>query len=203
LASTDNDQSLDEGEDPGAFTAAGILTVLAVGVGVFFLLYSALAAPNNGARGLISEALPPGVSGNDALAVLRTATSAPTSSPSPSPTPMATPTVAPTPSATSTVVPTPTSTAVPPTVTPVPTPPLPTPTPTQLPVLLRVINPGNPLNIRLNPTSNSPVLEQVEHGSLMQDLGRSRQVKDVSWREVRTPNGTVGWAVDIFLWRQR
>lgn len=41
--------SFDDRENPGLFTATGILVALLLGTGVFFLLYSALAPPGSDA----------------------------------------------------------------------------------------------------------------------------------------------------------
>ena len=48
----------DSGENPGVFTTTGVLLVILVGVGVFWLLYTALASPSTTAPLLPSPSTP-------------------------------------------------------------------------------------------------------------------------------------------------
>ncbi len=49
----------DSGENPGVFTTTGVLLVILVGVGVFWLLYTALASPSATEQLLPPASTPP------------------------------------------------------------------------------------------------------------------------------------------------
>lgn len=172
-------------ENPGFFTIAGILVVLLLGAGVFVLLYTSLATPNTTAGNLLSVSLTPETPAGI--------------TPTPSP-PKAVPTytTAPTVTATPTRAQTPTPAQIP-TAEPSPT----RPRPTRTPVFLRVSAGDNVLNIRRQPRSSSPIVQQLDDGNVVEDLRRTQTTGGVKWRKVRSKQGTVGWASERFLKRRR
>jgi hypothetical protein len=110
-----------------------------------------------------------------------TATPTPTYTPTPSPTATATETPTPT------VTPSPTATATAtPTMTPSPTPPLAT------------VEFAYGLNMRQDPTSNSPLVEFLEPGTVVILLGGQENNEEGAWQQVEA-DGQSGWVLAEFL----
>lgn len=181
--------ALDDDENPGVFTVAGILVTLLLGAGAFYLLYTALATPVPPAADLLASS---------GATPQRTAlpTTAPTSAPTERPPAIGVaPTVAPTAASTPTQFPA--TATVPP---PDPSPTLGRVTPTApLPTYLEVVTDDVPLNVRRRPNAEAAVLERVQTGELVEDLGTTRRAGGELWRRIRTSSGASGWASDEFL----
>ncbi|RMF80041.1 MAG: SH3 domain-containing protein [Chloroflexi bacterium] len=92
--------------------------------------------------------------------------------------------------ATPTMTPTPTEAT--PTRTPVP----PTATPSPIPVITGVVTGTQDVNVRQNPTTNSPVVDIVSAGTQVTVLGES---DDGAWVNVVTPKGVEGWMITTAL----
>lgn len=190
----------DDGENPGLFTVTGILVSLLLGAGVFYLLYTALGSPSQPTRDVLGAAatsvaplenLPSPTEARLPSTALPRAevTIAPTTAPTPEPLilPTTEPIAQPTPAPVGTPKPAVEAT------------PLTIPTPTSGPVYLRVNSNGATLNIRSAPGADSPLVEIVEDGARLLDLGETRRLDDVLWRRVRTDGRAQGWAADQFL----
>ena len=55
------------------------------------------------------------------------------------------------------------------------------------------------LPIRADPSANANELDCMAERVLLQDQGETVEVDDITWRKVRTPIGTVGWADGHYL----
>ncbi|MBA2362624.1 MAG: hypothetical protein H0V86_03735 [Chloroflexia bacterium] len=176
----------DDGENPGPFTVVGIFVTLLLGTGVFFLLYSALAAPDSASVRVLPPLVLEGLS------------------PTPRPTERA-----PTAPATATATATATIESTPPPADPTSTErPTSTPTPTtaratRIPtarsspprvIMLRVASNGLGMNVRRMPSLTSGIVERLPDGAMVRDLRQTRQTGSVQWRRVQTRSGATGWA---------
>jgi hypothetical protein len=58
---------------------------------------------------------------------------------------------------------------------------------------------GSRVNVRAEPTTGAPVLEQVTEGTELDIAGPDRDVEGRVWRNVRLADGRTGWIVSTFL----
>ena len=63
----------------------------------------------------------------------------------------------------------------------------------------RVTDAGTCLNVRAEPTTTAEVLGCFADNVLLGDLAESDVDGDITWRQVRTPGGEIGWASAEFL----
>jgi uncharacterized hydrophobic protein (TIGR00271 family) len=128
-----------------------------------------------------------------------TATPSPSVTPRPSATPTARPSRTPmrqvtamTPSASPSRTPRPSATPAPrPTATP--------PPPTATPIAYAVVSVPGGTGINLRRTPAGDVITLLPDGLLVQLTGRSAQADNLTWLELITPSGQVGWSADVFL----
>ncbi len=179
-------------ENPDRFTVTGVLVVLFLGASIFGLLYSGLAAPQQPAETLLPTVASPAATTvtHPTAPATRTAGSAAAASPADTPPSTATPTTTPTatPSATPTEQVTPT--------------PEPSPTdlrPTPSPVALEVATDGSTLYLRAQPDTSAEILKVLQDGDAVEGLSPVRQLDGRHWRQIRTADGTTGWASADFL----
>lgn len=100
--------------------------------------------------------------------------------------------------------PTPTATVLRPTVTLVPTPtPAPTPTPTQpAPTTIAVggyVAVVEGVNFRRDPGRTAQIIRTLGNGEVLEVIGGPRDADELTWWQLRDPNGTEGWAAADFL----
>lgn len=66
---------------------------------------------------------------------------------------------------------------------------------------VRVVSPGDCVNVRAAPGNNAPVLNCAAHDVLLVDIGGTSEADGQTWRLLRTPQGDEGWAAAQFLER--
>ncbi len=65
----------------------------------------------------------------------------------------------------------------------------------------RVVDTGDCLNVRFEPTSTSQILNCAADGVLLRDMNETREGSGSEWLRVATPAGIAGWASTAFLER--